>query len=146
MRGGQPAQTKLRILLGAGLLGILAGSALDWLGICPVVKRIWTPSWVLFSGGWCLFMLAGFYAILDCVGTRAWAYPLIVIGANSIAAYLIAHLWANFIHDALLTHLGTEPFHRAGPAFDELLVGASVLSIDWLVLWWMYRRKLLLRI
>ena len=35
------------------------------LGVCPVVKRIWTPSWVLFSGGWCFLLLAAFYAVVD---------------------------------------------------------------------------------
>ena len=48
-----------------------ASSACSWarrsgeLGVCPVVKRIWTPSWVLFSGGWCFLILAAFYAVVD---------------------------------------------------------------------------------
>ena len=56
------------------------------------MKRIWTPSWTLFSGGVCFLMLAAFAWVIEAKGYRKWAFPLVVIGMNSIAAYLIAHL------------------------------------------------------
>jgi len=62
-----------------------------------VVKRIWTPCWTLFSGGLCFLFLAGFCWIVETRGYRKWAFPLIVIGMNSMAAYLIAHLFDRFI-------------------------------------------------
>ncbi len=89
---------------GAGLL--VAGWGLGELGICPVVKRIWTPSWVLYSGGFCFLFLAGFYAVLDVCGARSWAFPLRVIGMNSIAAYCMAALFESFIARSLNTHFG----------------------------------------
>ena len=55
----------------AGAAGLAAGWGLGELGICPVVKRIWTPSWVLYSGGFCCLFLAGFYAVLDIVGVHS---------------------------------------------------------------------------
>ena len=70
------------------------------LGICPVVKRIWTPSWTLFSGGWCLLLTAAFYVVIEIWNRRAWAFGLLVIGMNSIAAYCIAHLFDDFISKA----------------------------------------------
>ena len=81
----------------AGVLGLVAGWGLGELGICPVVKRIWTPSWVLYSGGFCFLFLAAFYAVLDLLGVRSWAFPLRVIGMNSIAAYCMAALFEDFI-------------------------------------------------
>src|SRR5688572_5255885 len=60
----------------AGVSCLLAGAALGWLGICPVVKRIWTPSWVLFSGGWCFLFTAAFYLIIDVLGRKTWSFPL----------------------------------------------------------------------
>ena len=69
---------------GALLLGI--GLALHEIDVCPCVKRIWTPSWTLYSGGWCFLLLAGFYAIIDAGHISSWSFPLRVIGANSIAA------------------------------------------------------------
>ena len=79
-----------------------------------MVKRIWTPSWVLFSGGWCFLLLAAFYTVLDIWRLRAWAFPLVVIGMNSIAAYCMAHLFEGFIHDALRRHVGQRSLHRPG--------------------------------
>ena len=61
-------------------------------GICPIVKRIWTPAWVLFSGGWCFWLLAFFYGIIDMAAGEAWAFPLVVVGMNSIAIYCLVHL------------------------------------------------------
>ena len=110
------------------------------------MKRIWTPSWVLYSGGWCFLLLAAFYAVIDGAGLRRWAFPLVVIGMNSIAAYVMAHLFGDFIADALPRHLGMAPFRYFGPEYEHLLVGLGVLIVEWLILFWMYRRKIFLRI
>ncbi len=130
----------------AGVSCLAAGWLLSATGLCPIVKRIWTPSWVLFSGGWCLLLLAAFHAVVDLRGWRAWARPLEVIGMNSIAAYLIVHLWHGFIDKALLTHLGQGIFEVAGPGMKPLLLGAATLSVMWAILWWMQRRRILLRV
>jgi predicted acyltransferase len=146
IRRKQAPWTKLRWLLLAGLLSLGLGAALGTLGICPVVKRIWTPSWTLYSGGWCLLLLAGFYAVVEILGRKGWAFPFIVIGMNSIAAYCMAHLFESFIHTNLVTHLGPNLFNSLGPAFEPLLHGGAVLLVLWLIMFWMYRRKLFLRI
>ena len=65
---------------------------------------------------------------------------------NSIAAYCMAHLMEDFIVTAFETHLGPHVFELAGKTFAPLLEGAAVLFVYWLVLFWMYRRKLFLRI
>jgi predicted acyltransferase len=130
----------------AGGIGLAVGWGLGELGICPVVKRIWTPSWVLFSGGWCFLFLAGFYAVIDLLGVGFWAFPLRVIGMNSIAAYCMAGLFERFFQQNLYTHLGHKPFQVLGEPYEPLLHGAAVLLILWLILFWMYRRKIFLRI
>jgi heparan-alpha-glucosaminide N-acetyltransferase len=132
------------VLSGAVLLG--AGWALGALGWIPVVKRIWTPSWVLFSGGWCCFLLAAFYGLTEIKPQRAWVKPLLIIGMNSIAAYLIAHLFVGFISEALLRHLGADTFQVLGTAYQPLLHGAGILLVEWAMLAWMYQRKIFLRI
>ncbi len=91
--------SKVLWLIVAGFVSLAVGWGLGELGVCPVVKRIWTPSWVLFSGGWCFLFLAGFYAVLDLLGFRFWAFPLQVIGMNSIAAYCMAGLFEDFIKE-----------------------------------------------
>lgn len=140
------AWAKVKWLALAGCLGLVAGAGLSWLGVCPIVKRIWTPSWVLFSGGWCLLIFAGFYLVIELLSCKRWAVPLVVIGMNSIAAYLIAHLTVSFISESLTTHIGQNPFRGCGPMYAPLLEGGLVLLIQWLILFWMYRRKLFLRV
>jgi heparan-alpha-glucosaminide N-acetyltransferase len=146
LKGTWPGWAKMLWLCAAGCIGLVAGWGLGELGICPVVKRIWTPSWVLFSGGWCFFFLASFYAVLDLVGVRSWAFPLRVVGMNSIAAYCMAGLWEGFIDRNLTTHVGHKPFTIIGEPYEPLLHGAAVLLVLWLILFWMYRRKLFLRV
>ena len=142
----RPPREKLRWLATVGAAALVAGLVLGWLGVCPVVKRIWTPSWVLFSGGCCLLLLAGFYAAVDGARRGRWAFPLVVIGANSIAAYLIAHLFEDFIRKALVTNLGSGIFKSLGTAYEPLLLGAATLGVMWLLLYGMYRNKWFLKI
>jgi len=136
----------LKRLLVAGVAGVAAGLVLDVTGICPVVKRIWTPGWTLYSGGICFLFLAALSWLMDGMGYKKWAFPLVVIGMNSIAAYLIAHLFQDFIASSFRIHLGREVFQVFGPVFEPLVLGAAVLFTYWLILLWMYRRKLFLRI
>jgi len=136
----------IRRFVTAGLLLLAAGVLLHVTGICPIVKRIWTPSWTLFSGGICFLFLSVFSWIIDGKQKQGWAFPLVVVGTNSIAAYLIAHLWEQFIGRNLLTNLGPKPFFVFGAGLQPLVFGASILLIDWLFLHWMYRRKIFLRI
>jgi len=135
-----------RRLIMAGVGGIALSLILHFVGICPIVKRIWTPSWTLFSGGACFLLLAAFSWIIAAKGYRRWAFPLVVVGMNSIAAYLIAHLCEDFITSSYRIHLGDAPFRVFGPALQPLLLGAAVLATCWLMLFWMYRRKIFLRI
>jgi predicted acyltransferase len=145
LRASSPRIPMQKLLL-AGAIGIAAGLLLHFTGVCPVVKRIWTPSWTLFSGGLCFLFLAGFSWIEDVKGYRKWAFPLVVIGMNSIAAYMIAHLFERFIRDSFRINLGERPFQIFGMGLEPFLTGMAVLLAYWLILFWMYRRKLFLRV
>jgi heparan-alpha-glucosaminide N-acetyltransferase len=137
---------KVRWLVVAGLACLGAGWLLGALGICPVVKRIWTPSWTLFSGGWCFLFLAAYYYVIEVLKLKFWSFPLLVVGANSIAAYCMSHLFESFIHRGLTTHFGAGLFRMLGAPYEPLLHGAAVLLVLWLILFWMYRRKIFLKI
>ncbi len=145
LRAASP-RVPLRWLLVTGAMLVAAGALLHVLGVNPVVKRIWTPAWTLFSGGLCYLLLGGFSWVIDMKGYRRWAFPLVVIGLNSIAAYVIAHLWDNFIASSFKTHLGQGIFEIAGSAAAPLLQGIAVLAVYWLTLYWMYNRKVFLKI
>lgn len=146
LRSERSPWLKVRWFVVAGLLCLAGGWMLGALGICPVVKRIWTPTWVLFSGGWCFLLTAGFYYVVDVLGQKRWSFPLMVIGMNSIAAYCIAHLFEGFILKNLTTHFRSSAFGIFGKPYEPFVHGAATLIVMWLILFWMYRRKLFLRI
>ena len=93
LRSDGSAWSKVCRLGIAGVAGIAVGWGLGVIGVCPVVKAIWTPSWVLFSGGWCSLLLGAFCAIVDIGKQKSLVFPLVVVGMNSIAAYSISKLY-----------------------------------------------------
>jgi len=136
----------MKKFLTTGISGIALGLALHCSHLCPVVKRIWTPSWTIFSGGICFLFLAAFAWVIKTRGLKKWAYPLIVIGMNSIAAYCIAHFLGGFLASSLRIHLGANFFQFGGAGLEPFFRGAAILLCYWLILLWMYRRKLFLKI
>jgi predicted acyltransferase len=181
LRSGRSKAGQLLGLFGAGLFLLAAGLVIDhtiwpnWLAegadrlaallgasgspffgrdwtLCPIVKRIWTPSWAVFSSGWTLLMLAGFFLVIDVIGLRKWSFPLVVVGMNSIAMYCMAQLIKGWVGNTLQIHFGKELF--TGPYFGldfpgiyaPIVESAAVLLVLWLVCLWMYRQKVFVRI
>jgi len=146
LKGKESKEKKLRGLVVAGVVLVLLGLLCQWAGLCPIVKRVWTSSYTLYSGGLVVLMLAGFYAMLDWKGWRRWAFPLVVVGMNSLAVYVMSWTMASFFGDALDRHFGGAIAVMAGPTFQPTLQGFAVVLTFWLILFWMYRRKIFLRI
>jgi heparan-alpha-glucosaminide N-acetyltransferase len=146
LRGPATDRDKLRTLVAYGTVGIAIGTVLHVAGISPLVKRIWTPSWAVFSAGWAALFLALFYWMVDMRHWRRWTLPFLVVGMNSIAMYVIVHVAEGYTADALRAHLGKSTFEVFGAAYEPMLVGGASLLIFWLMLYWMYRRKIFIRI
>jgi len=141
------SSSKLRTLAIAGAAGIASGWLFDLTGICPMVKKIWTPSWTLFAGGCTTWILAACYWLIDVRGWRTgWTFPFLVVGMNSIAMYTLVHLMDGFIATSLKIHLGQEIFEIFGKPWAMVTEGAMVLAILWLICLWMYRRKIFVRL
>ncbi|HTU24490.1 MAG TPA: hypothetical protein VMF30_03775 [Pirellulales bacterium] len=151
LRSGQSAWKKFGWLVVAGFVSLGAGWALDHWGLCPLVKRIWTPSWTLFSTGWVLLALALLYAVVDIFGFRRWAFPFIVVGMNSILIYVMAELLPSWFLGRLQAHLGFGGnfftlWGLVPEVYSPLVQGIAVLTIMWLVCYWCYRQKVFIRI
>lgn len=141
------AEKRLRFFIITGASLMASGVLLHLTGINPIVKRIWTPAWTLFSGGICFLMLAFFYQLVDVAGKRKWAFFLTVIGANSIAAYFMADGGVRaYISQALTTHLGKNYSEIFGVEYKTLIAGGLALLIEWLILRWMYKNKIFIKI
>lgn len=137
---------KIKRLVVAGVLGILLGFLIDALGICPIAKRIWTPSWAIFSAGWVTLMLAGFVAVVDWRGWKRWTFPLVVVGLNPITLYCTWQLGSSFIRNQVRIHFGQDVFQSFGEPWVPMLARGTVLFVLWLIVWWMSRRKIFVRI
>jgi predicted acyltransferase len=158
---------KLGTLVMAGAICLVLGTVLD-VTVCPIVKRIWTPSWAIYSAGWALWQLAFFYGVADVAGLRGWTFPLAVVGVNSIAMYMMSQLLKPFVASTLKIHLGTswtalattpavdrEVYERTGTHLDpHLFAGVygptfqacAVLFVFWLACLWMYRQRIFVKI
>ena len=147
LRDNMSSGKKAGIFTLLGIVLLAGGWFCDFQGICPVVKRIWTPSWVLFSGGICFLFLTVFFLLLDVLRCRKLFFPLIVIGSNSIVAYCLTNTGLkSYFAKNLQTHLGRDFFKLFGESYEIFFLGATVLFINWLILYWMYRQKLFVRI
>lgn len=138
--------TNLLALSLVGAMLVAAGYALDYYKLCPAVKRIWTPSWAIYSAGWACWMLAAFYAVIDGLRLRWLGLPLAVVGMNSILVYVLAQLSTDWIARSLQTHFGQGIFALAGEGLEPLLKSASTVAVLWLLCVWLYRRKLFFKI
>ena len=137
---------KLKHFLIIGIGGIIIGLTINYSGICPNVKRIWTPTWVIFSGGWCFLLMAFFYYVIDIQQKQKWGYWLMIIGTNSMAAYIFAHTIDSYISKSLHIHLGENYDTIFGIPYRTLAHGRFILFFEWLILNWMYKKKIFIRI
>jgi heparan-alpha-glucosaminide N-acetyltransferase len=146
LRTDLPITEKTKRLALLGIAGIIIGQAVAIAGLCPIVKRIWTPSWAIYSAGWVALLLAGFVAVIEWRGWKRWAFPFVVVGLNPITLYCMWQLMTSFVRDNIRRHLGRHIFESLGAAYVPMLERAAVLLVLWLILLWMYRRKVFLRI
>lgn len=152
MNAGFGRWEKLGILIISAGLCLGLGIAAD-LTICPVVKRIWTPSWVLFSGGYVIGMLALFYFLFDIAPLKFLAFPLVVVGMNSILIYMLGQTVSGWMRENVVkVHLSGVLTHVFGPKaldpqwFGPITLPTTVFLLYWLFLLWLYRQKIFLRI
>ena len=129
-------------------LGVLADVT-----ICPVIKRIWTPSWVLFSGGYVIGLLALFYLVFDIAPLRMLAFPLVVVGMNSILIYLLGETLGEWMRDEVVkVHFAGMIGHVFGPKaldplwYESITLSTGAIVLFWLLLFWLYRQRIFLRI
>jgi heparan-alpha-glucosaminide N-acetyltransferase len=146
LKAGKSKVRNLRGLVIAGSGMLLLGLMFQWTGICPIVKRVWTSSYTLYSGGWVVLILAAFYALIEMKGWRRWAFPLVVVGMNSIAVYVMSWTMSDFVGNALDRHFGRAILLISGTALQPVLHGFTIVLIFWIILFWMYRRKIFLKI
>ncbi|MDB6066956.1 MAG: hypothetical protein JWR26_3164 [Pedosphaera sp.] len=139
--GGVPDQRKVVYLMAGGVACVALGFL--WGMQFPVIKKIWTSSYVLVAGGYACLFLAAFYQMVDIWHWRRWCTPFVWIGMNSITIYLAFHL-VSFENYAERVVDG--PVQEALGRWGYLLLAMVVVAMMFALVRFLYRRKIFLRL
>jgi predicted acyltransferase len=140
LRSGQSPQRKASGLALAGVACLILGN-LWGLGF-PVIKNIWTSSYVLVAAGWSSLLVALFYWIIDVRGWRRWSFFFTVIGMNPITIYVLRSQF-NFVH---ITRVFVRGFINLFSAYAPVAMDFGVMMTGWLFLYFLYRKKMFLKV
>lgn len=140
----RPAAKKLRILAVTGLLGVAAGFALN--PVTPVIKRICTSSFVIASGGFCLLALAFCYWLVDVKGVRTGTAFFNIVGMNSLFIYIFTQTGATEWLSHLVRPFTNVSFGWTGHMSAEIATSLAAWALLWLMCYWLYRRRILIKI
>ena len=136
-----PDQKKVLCLVAGGIAAVALGFL--WGLQFPVIKKIWTSSYVLVAGGYSCLFLAGFYQMVEIWGWRKWCLPFVWIGMNPITIYLIFH-FVEFDKIALTVVGG--PVQKAAGNWGDLIVMLVVVAMMFALVRFLYNRKIFLRL
>jgi len=153
LRSEMTPRSKVMGLLGGGVVGI--GAGLAWGLTFPINKALWTSSYVLFTAGAGLLLLAVFFWVMDVKGLQVWAKPLVVYGMNAISVFVASGLVAKQMG---LTRVGSDEVPLKGWIFDELfaswagpLNGSFFFALSYVLIWlaimWvLFQRRIFIKI
>ena len=133
---------KLTVLVLSAL--VLIGIGILWDYDFPINKHLWTSSFVCFVGGFSILFFTFFYLIIDLLGFQNWAFPLLLIGSNSILIYMAAEGLVDFKHTAEYVFGGIIKFLPLiwQPVFTTL----SVTMVQLMLLYFLYKKKWFLKV
>ena len=121
----------------------LVGAGIAYLTGCRCIKSIWSPTYILLSGGISFALLAALHWVVDVRGWTRWAFFFKVIGMNAITIYLLQWAWS-------FPAFGRKVFGGVAGLLPEvwgfLLLEVGVVLLRWLVLLFLYRHKIFLRV
>ena len=138
-----PAQ-KIKILLITGLAGVLVGYALD--PVTPIIKRICTSSFVIVSGGWCLLALVFSYWLIDVKEIKKWAKLFSIVGMNPLFIYLFAHVGGAGLIEKIVKPFTLGLFGWTRELSVKIITALVVLFLLWYICYWLYKRRLFIKI
>ncbi|MCA9078092.1 MAG: DUF5009 domain-containing protein [Planctomycetaceae bacterium] len=131
-------KTGAMVLVGLACLGV----AHLWNRDFPINKNLWSSSFVMHCTGWSLLFLALFYLVIDVLKLRRWAFFFVVIGMNSILIYMASA----FIDFKQTTHKLFDGAFKQTGQYEPLLFALALVCIRWMLLYFLYRKKIFLRV
>ena len=131
-----------------GMAALVAGYALDLLGITPIIKRIATSSFTLVTGGWCLLALAFLYYWIDVLRHQRYLAFFTIVGMNSIFIYLFFEIVVGRWLGGYVEVIVTGVLSPTGMAHGVSLIFAAlaIFAIEWYLCYWLYKKKIFFKI
>ena len=138
-------RAKVRLLAFAGC-GLLCAGLL-WSLEFPLIKKIWTSSFVLAAGGWSMLLLAGFYLVADVWQIRTWLKPFVWLGSNALVIYLVSNVVDVNALSARLAGGGVAAaLNGLWPGLGTLVIVLLGIALCVLLCGFLYRRRIFLRL
>ena len=139
---------KIKRLAAYGAIGLLVGYGMDWASITPIIKRIATSSFTIASGGWCLVTLAACYWAIDRRGWRRWTDVFAIVGMNSIFIYMFSQTLGKQWFNGFVGIFAVGVLEGLGVTTGVAALGNSlvVLGLEWTLCYWLYRRRIFIKI
>lgn len=139
--GGRNGTDTVKRLVLCGAVFVAAGSV--WSPFFPVIRSLWTSSYVLVTCGLATLLLAAFYLVIDVWGHAKWALFFVVLGANSIAVYMMAHLFDfRLIGNVFVGGL----CRLLAPDVQNFVQAVTAMTVIWLIMYWLYCKKTFIKI
>jgi predicted acyltransferase len=155
LRSSREQTRKIAGLIGVGAAAMIAGRLLHY--VFPINKNLWTSTYVIFTSGFAMIVLAACMWIVDEKGWKKWAWPLLVFGSNAIAAFFFAtelavlstryhvHVggraitWHGYVYNHFFANL-------AAPKNASLLFAIFFVLVCFIPMWLLYRKRIFIKL
>jgi predicted acyltransferase len=135
---------KIKILVIAGLIGIVVGYAMN--PLTPIIKRICTSSFVIVSGGWCLVALAFSYWLVDVKKVHRVPKFFAIVGMNPLFIYLFNHTGGSHFLRQIVNPFTSGFLGWLGDIPSQIITALVVWFLLWYICFWLYRRRIFIKI
>lgn len=147
--------TVMRMLAAGAVGGIVLG--LVWDIVVPLNKILWTASFAVYTAGWSCLVFLLFYWIIEVKRWTKAAFPFVVYGMNAITLYVATGLFVRWVMLSWKVPFAGTPTSLTGffyksfsavtnPAMGSFLYSFMIISLGWVLCYWMFRRKLFLKV
>jgi predicted acyltransferase len=146
LKSNRAVKDKLRIMIIAGLSGLIIGYSLDWLHVTPIIKKIATSSFVFASGGWAILALAFSYWLIDVKKIFTATRFFIIVGMNSIFIYLFFSIGGAEVLRRFFTPFTTSFFSWSGEITAAIIASLLTWAAQWYLCYWLFKNKIFIKI
>ena len=140
----RPPMQKIKILVIAGLIGVVTGYALN--PVTPIIKRICTSSYVIVSGGWAVLAMAFSYWLIDIKKSQKWVLFFAVVGMNPLFIYLLGHVGGGRLIYKIIKPFSMALFGWTGELSAQIISCTIVWFLLWYICYRLYKKRIFIKI